>query len=332
MSIEKIIKLANRFQSIMIKKSISYCETDLSDYNSTLKKKLDSLLQSSRDAFEKAKKANPEDLVKRLKSYNIRDEELFQIIREKNDDEVFSKIINLEIPTSLKIEIENYCFSSQETFDQDFDKDFEKLSKETKENMDKICSLINSSISRIPKYKGTIWKIIPYSAGIEESCKDAQVISSKNKDVFFSLFFTGEKFEIDEVIEDIGEFEDSSWQSDYYNLVNEIRKPGSSSVSKMLTLYTARPTKDREMYRSARNLPKGIYLTNKEDSACGLAVELAKEKDERRDVWMVRVDRKDLLQTLEGHEKHYVVISEDGAPVETIELIQEGEVRNLKKS
>lgn len=132
-----------------------------------------------------------------------------------------------------------------------------------------------------------------------------------------------------ESVEDILEggdddfFKDPKQQYDYFNLVNEIRKPGSTSKGKILRLYTARPIKDRSRYESATTVPVNIFMASTFEEAQGLATDLG--GSEQRDVWKVSIDSRYLVQTLEGSVKHYQTVGEGRqVPVKSIELVSPG--------
>lgn len=115
-------------------------------------------------------------------------------------------------------------------------------------------------------------------------------------------------------------FNNQQEQIDYFNLIKELKYPGSSSkTGNFLILYTARPKKDRDIYYNAKTLPANIFLTNSYSHAEGIAFDLS-EKDEPRDIWKVKINEKYLIKTLDGPIKYYQVIK-DNAPIEYIKLI-----------
>ena len=141
----------------------------------------------------------------------------------------------------------------------------------------------------------------------------------------FSLMTAdGKVQEVEDVLEggDTDFFDDPKTARDYFNLVNEIRKPGSSASGRPITLYTARPTKDRTRYEGARTLPANIFLTSTFEDAEGLATDLG--GDERRDVWKVRVtDSSYLVNTLtSGRVRQYQTVDE--TPISGSELLMPG--------
>jgi hypothetical protein len=143
----------------------------------------------------------------------------------------------------------------------------------------------------------------------------------------FTLFLKddGSVDSVEDILEggDDDFFKDPKQQYDYFNLVNEIRKPGSTSKGKILRLYTARPIKDRSRYESATTVPINIFMASTFEEAHGLATDLG--GSEQRDVWKVSIDSRYLVQTLEGSVKHYQTVGEGRqVPVKSIELVSPG--------
>lgn len=120
-------------------------------------------------------------------------------------------------------------------------------------------------------------------------------------------------------------FRDQETEIDYFNLVSEIEKPGSTrgSGGKDIVLYTARPVADRSMYKNAKKIPSSVYLTTDYDRAFGLGMELAGAA-KRRDVWRVTINSKYLqLQHSAGRIKDYQTrpTKERTVPVKDIEMM-----------
>jgi hypothetical protein len=130
---------------------------------------------------------------------------------------------------------------------------------------------------------------------------------------------------IGDILEDTQDFDSMEEMTDYQNLIKEIQKPGSSKTGKTLTLYTARPIKDRQMYLHHKTLYPGIFLSNDEDHVYGLANDLGSR--ETRDVWEVRVNSRHLMQTLTGGVQYYQVVGSNPVPVVSMSLISEGSLR-----
>jgi hypothetical protein len=345
MNIDKIIKKVNAYFNIatkfnLLKVSNSYCAISLEEYEKSLLKYLLDIADHSIEKFENAKNISYDEIISELNSNNIKNVELLKLIEEKSDD-VFYKLKELrdggeKLSASLCSKIIDYCSSSDTPYtEEDAQEDFKRILEKTKENMNNICIFLNDAISRIENYQGTNWIVTPnvsYSYSqidkldYSEPCDSVTITSALTDAIYFSLFNLDNKLTPEDVIDDEMDIEFSGWQSDYYKLINEIRSPGSTSTGKEITLYTARPTEDRELYLDAKNLPNNLYLTNSINSAEGIAIELA-GKDKSRDVWKVRINTKYLLKTLDnGIVKEYRVIAgEGGAPIKYMELIGFGD-------
>jgi hypothetical protein len=128
--------------------------------------------------------------------------------------------------------------------------------------------------------------------------------------IHVSLFVENGKLLVDDIPED---FEDvRSTPESFWGLqkfIKEMQSPGSTKSSKKLVLYTARPAKDRARYVNAKTVPPGIFLTNSEDHAQGLAEEYG-----ARELYKVVIEEKYLLKTLDGRIKYYQVMGDSPAP------------------
>lgn len=205
----------------------------------------------------------------------------------------------------------------------DLKSSYEENIKKTQENMHIALNIINQAISRING-----WGNSPIMVEAEPS-NDEYGKRTFEPSRYMSIYVGGVLFtasmddnnnivDIDDIIEDDGDdFETAIIKKDYYSLINELKNPGSSSKGKILTLYTARPTKDREFYNNTNYLPINLFLTNSASHAEGLAHDLS--SGEIRDVWKVRIDSQYLTQTLDGSVKYYMVTT-DKAPIKTISL------------
>lgn len=212
--------------------------------------------------------------------------------------------------------------------------DLAPLLQQTRANMQKIAQNIQEAISRISQWHGT--PVLVEASAVD---KDWNVFSDAMDYATIELAPTGDgmnpnftyfqadgKVEIDDILEagDTDFFTDPKAQSDYFNLVKEIRSPGSTGKGgKVLALYTARPYKDRRMYMEAQEVPSGLFLTNRYDSALGLASDL-QGGEPRRDVWKIRIDSRYLVQTLDGMEKQYQIVGDGMVPVYGMTLVDEG--------
>lgn len=331
MNIDKILKLS----SLYLTASTSYCQIVLDNYSNNLKKYLTKLMHDSIDKKEKASFIKPEELLFKLRSLNINDERLVKAIVNKNETKLYNLLfgdaeLRGKIPYQLSQEIILYCDTSPIYSEDQLQSDYDRILKQTKENMEKLCSIINERINNIKNYQGTVWKLVPIVSSTSkidelnysEPVDSASVISTADKNVYFGLYQIEDKLEVDDVIEDEIDIESTTrWQPDYYKLINEMRNPGSSSTGKDIILYTARPVKDRDFYLSTSTLPNNIYLTSSLYSAEGLAIDLAGTQPDR-DIYKIKINTEYLLKTLDTPtEKHYrVVAGPEGAPVE-IELL-----------
>lgn len=150
---------------------------------------------------------------------------------------------------------------------------------------------------------------------------DSVHVKIGSKSAFFTLIVHDGGRSVDDIIEagyeDEEFFLNNGEKSDYYTLVQEFENPGSSSKGKLLTLYTARPTKDRDFYQKTNWLPANIFLSNSLSHVEGLADDLG--SNERRDIYKVKINSKYLVKTLDGAVKYYMV-SKEKSPVEYIGL------------
>lgn len=207
----------------------------------------------------------------------------------------------------------------------------ENLKRETHQEAEKIKTLIEEAISRIPFWNNSAIKIeinVPTeerNRPLFEKGDSAYIyVGSGEMAPAFSFFQIEGRIEIDDVIEggDTDFFNSPNLQADYFNLINEIKRPNSTNQGKNLTLYTARPVKDRDTFIDATTLPINIFLTNDYNHAEGLAIDLA-GTDKIRDIWKIRMNSKYLTQTLDGPIKYYQVTI-DNAPIQSISLISTG--------
>jgi hypothetical protein len=214
------------------------------------------------------------------------------------------------------------------------EQDIQRLTQETYANMQKLAVFVQSAIGRIEEYNGTPVTIMARRVDKNDQYFDAETSASiefgppgGDMSPSFTIFEISEKGAvIDDVLEagDTDFFTDAGVQADYFNLLKELKNPGSSaSGGKVLTLYTARPIKDRHLYENATQIPSNIFLTNSLSSAEGIAMDLG-GSNEIRDVWKVQIDSRYLVQTLEGMERQYQVVGKGMVPVKRMVLISPG--------
>jgi hypothetical protein len=207
--------------------------------------------------------------------------------------------------------------------------DVSRLARETKRNMEVVARTVAAAVGRVDGWSGTKIVVRPsYSIkrdrwGVEmnpgEACTDAKVDFVEGRNApSFTLFSDGT---VDDVL-DAGDrdfFTDPAVEADYFALVGELRSPGSTAkAGKVITLYTARPRKDRDLYDGAKVVPHGIFLTNDEDRAYRLGMDLGGD----RDVYRVRIDSRHLVKTLEaGGVREYQAVGRGTVPVVSIDLV-----------
>lgn len=223
--------------------------------------------------------------------------------------------------------------------DEYVQQNFNELVQQTYQNMQLIAQKISNIISVIPDWSGTPILIeareLDKNSYVQPQDTASVIFGGDSEDYMtpsFTYFMNSEtgKDEIDDILEGGDEEffppERGNIQMDYFNLVKEIRNPGSSTkAGKMITLYTARPTKDRNIYIDATAIPSNLFLTSSYDRAEGIAIDLG-GSDKRRDVWKIRIDSRYLVKTLDdGRVQDYQAIGNGQIPIKSIELISEGE-------
>ena len=196
--------------------------------------------------------------------------------------------------------------------------------------MKEMAELVSSAAHRL-NWLGSIVQIRPYldskdpiwnGDGDQRDFKDAEVFVDKGSvsknSPGFTLFVDGSRVHVDDVLEGGDEdfFRSPEVSSDYFNLVNELRNPGSAARSgdKVDTLYTARPAKDHKLYEDAKSIPANVFLTTSYSEAEGYSMDM---KD--REIWKVRIKMKHLVETLDaGGRKNYQAIAlGSSVPVES---------------
>lgn len=187
---------------------------------------------------------------------------------------------------------------------------------------------IHDAISRIDNWGNSPISIDVYTPEIKdmnlEPIQNAEInfISGEKFSPTFTMF-AGGTLEIDDIL-DAGDddfFSSPQQEQDYFNLIRELKKPGSTSVGKPITLYTARPIADRKIYENATEIPPNIFLANSYDHVEGIAADMGK-----RDIWKIRINDKYLLKTMDdGRTQYYQVVGTKPVPIRSIMLITPGE-------
>jgi hypothetical protein len=172
-------------------------------------------------------------------------------------------------------------------------------------------------------WNGSTVSIYPLIASSEEDFLSPSIsaeIRVGNKKGDFQYWKEGEKFIIEDILEADEEesdyfFTNNEEKQDYFNLISQLQNPNKKD--QILTLYTARPTKDREFYSKTDYLPANIFLSNSFNHVDGLAGDL-QGMEERRDIYKVKINSKYLIKTLDGPVKYYQVIKD--SPVQYVGL------------
>lgn len=234
---------------------------------------------------------------------------------------------------NLADQIEAQSESYQPYTEQEAMGDMQSIIQSTKQNMQTIAGVVASAIERIQGWNGTQVTVLAHPASKDDYLDPSQSASIEfgplqDMSPSFTFFQLEGKIEIDDVLEggDTDFFTDNAVQADYFNLVKELKNPGASSKGgKFVTLYTARPIKDRQMYLDAQQIPSNLFMTTNFASAEGIARDLA-GSETLRDVWRVIIDTRYLVETLNmPGEKQYQVIGNGMVPVRSMTLISPGE-------
>lgn len=212
--------------------------------------------------------------------------------------------------------------------DEFCEKFFKENVEKTTSNMKNVEINIREAIARIKNWNGS--RILIEAApvhkdkeGFDQDSAHITVIGGQGDagEAGFSYFQMDDKYEIDDVLDagDTDFFQDDGVQSDYFGLVNSLRNPRMNEEKpKVLTLYTARPVADRNIYLDAKEIPSNIFLTDKYDFAEGFA----REYGGKRDIWKVRILNKYLIKSMDSVEqKQYQTFGDKFVPVVSIEMI-----------
>ncbi len=209
---------------------------------------------------------------------------------------------------------------------------------ETKRNMEALVAMIQRAIMRAwDQWNGS--KVVVHAmAGWDPVMRDRKAVeattsaevafgpkagSTRSGTPTFTVFQN--PLQVEDVL-DFGDsdfFRDAKVEADYFTIVNELRNPGASKKVKTITLYTARPKRDRPIYDRSREVPVGIFLTTDPDRAVGIAHDLGAGVP--RDIYRVEMLDRFLVKTLDrGRVKDYQVIGSGGsktAPVVRMERV-----------
>ena len=194
------------------------------------------------------------------------------------------------IDEDIQDEIEKVVDYSQRRGDKSYTEelgraDIDRWQKEAREGYARLERELESIISGLPNWGGSDVMLEPqYSDGpIAWSVDDPYVKvdayvrvytgSWKNAPSFMVVTENGRIAGVDDLLDagDTDFFSDPSIEADYFMLTEELRHPGGAARlgNKVITLYTARPVKDRRIYADAKQLPVNVFLTTSEDEAYG---------------------------------------------------------------
>lgn len=226
-----------------------------------------------------------------------------------------------------------------EQVEAEAEREAESIISATNQHLVDFAKTLAAAAKRIPSWEGSSLLVQPMFDRDNPSIVPVTSFEvTVGQRATFSAFVGGSKTLVDDVLDvaDRAFFREPSDASDYINLVKELRRPGSASKGHKLTLYTARPTKDRSLYQRGK-IPPGVYLTTDPNRAAGIAHDLGAK--EVRDLWRVQMSSAFLVETLAaGSVRDYQVIGKKPAPAKML-LIQEGsrtasaafDVRNPKE-
>lgn len=205
----------------------------------------------------------------------------------------------------------------EDTFqdEDDINYDVSHLIEETQARAEQASKIVSDAVERTGLDITVVIEPMVSSDGLPDEGSNVFNIDF-GQDIGFTLFLSSSgDIDIDDVMEGGDEFADPMVQAKYFQLINEIRKPGSTSKSKRIKLYTARPKADRDRFAEATTLPLNLFLSSSESDAEGIAA------DGDRDLYVVITDIAYLVQTLDTPSvKHYQVVKSD-APIYKIDRL-----------
>lgn len=251
--------------------------------------------------------------------------DVFEWYKKQKDHNLWSKISPaIKSINDYEVVLDGNKIIWTEEFGQ---KKLQELIAQTEANMKKIEESINVAIERIPQWNSSSIHIVAnelYKDNALEPAMDA-IIGVGDSEAWggvpnFTYFVVESGIQIDDVLEsgDDDFFTNNNTQSDYFNLINSLRNPNAFSQPKVLSLYTARPSKDREIYTDAKMVPSNIFLTSKYDFAEGFAREYGGD----RDVWRIKILDRYLVKTMDApDQKQYQAVGDKGVPIISIQLI-----------
>ena len=216
---------------------------------------------------------------------------------------------------------------NQNVFTEEYcNKKLEELKNGTELKMQKIAKNIEAATGRTT-WNGSrvIVEAIPLENDlIVQDSASVSIIGQGQTEAYpasFTYFEMDGQLELEDILEggDTDFFSDNLVQADYFNLINSLRNPvANSEQPKILSLYTARPVKDRQVYADTKEIPSNIFLTNSYAFAEGFAREYGGNKD----IWKIRIADKYLVKTMDdGKQRQYQVVGRGLVPIVSMELI-----------
>lgn len=332
---------------------MSHVVVDLKEYSKALREHFQDLLHGVLLDFDRKSKAaptHPLDLAARIDKMFPGDPDtgpLCEAIRNGDEDgvrehrsvllKVFRKTdgVDFRAVRSLMEDVDDYVDKlsgemqeTEEGIRERYETYIRDALKQSAEKADDVAKIIDSAIGRIDAWTGSkvyLDAIYNRDSMSEDYTPSAWAVAfgTGTQEPGFTMFLDGPKVQIEDLLEggDDDFFRDPAQQYAYFALVSELRKPGSSQQGRTMTLYTARPTKDRARYDDARDIPVNIFLTSSEDEAIGIAHDLGGH--EVRDVWLVKINSRYLSETW-GNRQYQVVGKGPTVPVLRMELIVPG--------
>jgi hypothetical protein len=311
----------------------SLVKTNLENLKNNLTKKIEDFFVDFENETERLKnfKLDLNYVKKELKDYPKINDLIFKLSNSKQDwqDDLWNWQRSLSSEDRYKVfSATRYLWKYLDSLDErkidkkEYYDSLNKVLEKTNKNMIEIKNNIEKAISQ-SDWNGSTVSIYPLIASSEEdflSPSDSAEIKVGNKLGNFQLWKENEKFIIEDILESDEEessyfFTNNEEKQDYYNLISQLQNPNKKD--QILTLYTARPTKDREFYSKTDYLPANIFLSNSFNHVDGLAGDL-QGTEERRDIYKVKINSKYLIKTLDGPVKYYQVVKD--APVQYIDL------------
>lgn len=319
-----VVKYANSLSLIDWGKSSQFIKEKLQDLQDNIIEK-DNRLKNIKDSVSE------EEIINKIKSLEVNNEsEWIEAVKSQNNTEIFDLYLTYSRDKDysrrkIARDIVEYveAMSLENNRDFNIDENFEEIKKRLENKFKTLEKLIIDAISRVADWKKSSIKIVPQVSEddfFEEDSRSGAAEVQFENNISFTIFFENDTIQIDDKLEfgdeDFFTEQNKDIASDYFSLIQELEIPGSSSRNKKKTLYTSRPTKDREYYLKNNELPAGIFLTTSLD----FAEFFGEEYGQKRDVWKVKLNTKDLVLTLDDNKQKQYQLLRTVIP-ESMELI-----------